>query len=374
MTVEDDIDSEDAGGNYVSEWFGYRVYPRAAEEPSALETWKAATCPFLSRATSESRRCIKTVKSQGVCTISTATPKGRRDWLVCPYRAFDPKLLQEAAYRLFNIPRDQSVVVLPVVRFDTQEERDKLRQQLAAGAHAFLYLDQKLGGEVSQRKSESSPEFSIDVTLLRLALDGTEIIVDQYGALEIQTMDFHGSYGLAVQNLKDALRLHPTEFAAAVNANQEWMRKKIEGPNLLNVFKRTIYQMAFKFQLGKADGCAGCVLAIPKAVWESWRHLLGNPTFDMGEHERLGTPGTELPAPPIAWILAFELESSGDGGPDGVKFTDIIETSAEAVAYWALEVAPAEALARSTTVDGLAGSIRRRLKEFWPELAKNVRI
>jgi hypothetical protein len=314
------------------------------------------------------------VKSLGVCTISTATSKGRRDWLVCPYRALDPRLLEEAVYRLFGIPRDEPVVVHPAVRFNTEETRNQLHQQLASGAHAFLYLDQKLGGEVSQRKSESSPEFSIDVTLLRLALDKGEIIVDHYGALEIQTMDFHGSYGHAVQNLKDALRLHPSEFASAVDANQEWMREKIEGPNLLNVFKRTIYQMMFKFQLGKAEGCAGCVLAVPKAVWESWQHLLGNPSFELAEHERLALPESLLPSPPIAWVLAFELEKSPDGGPDCVKFTDIIETSAEAIAYWALSVAPAEALARSTTADGLAGAIRRRLKEFWPELALNVRL
>jgi len=122
-------------------------------------------------------------------------------------------------------------------------------------------------------------------------------------------MDFHGSYGHAVKNLKDARRLHPTSFAASVDENQAWIRDRIEGPNLSNVFKRTFYQMAFKFQLGKAEGCAGCVLAIPRAVWERWRHLLGDPTFESAEHQKLASPRAPLPSPAIAWILAFDLEA-----------------------------------------------------------------
>jgi hypothetical protein len=363
----------DSGGNYVSEWFGFRVYPQAAHGEDAQNTRQTATCPFLSRATGESRRCIKSQKSLGVCTISTATAHGRRDWLVCPYRALDPTLLNEAAHRLFGVPRTENVTVLPAIRFNTTEEQQTLKDLLADGQRVFLYLDQKLGGEVSQRKTERSPEFSIDVTLLALALDQGDIVVTRYGALEVQTMDFHGSYGAAVGNLKDALRLHAAGFSGVVDQNQQWLREKVEGPNLLNVFKRTVYQMAFKFQLGEAPGCAGCVLAIPRAVWESWRHLLGNPVLEAGEHERLTYPGAALPSPPIAWILAFELETSPDGGPDRVRFSHIIETSAAAIAHWALAIAPAAALEFAGTPDGIVGSIRRRLS-FWPELAKNIRL
>lgn len=81
-------------------------------------------------------------------------------------------------------------------------------------------------------------------------------------------MDFHGSYRNAVQRLNAALELHPDDFHTMLNLNQWWLAEKIEGPNIANVFKRTFYQLMFKFQIAASSICVGCVLAIPESVWE----------------------------------------------------------------------------------------------------------
>lgn len=83
-------------------------------------------------------------------------------------------------------------------------------------------------------------------------------------------MDFHGSYRAAVDNLKDALRLHGTTFPDSLAANMKWAAEGVEGPNIANVFKRTFYQILLKFQLSGKGAAAGTVLAIPQAVWDSW--------------------------------------------------------------------------------------------------------
>ena len=78
-------------------------------------------------------------------------------------------------------------------------------------------------------------------------------------------MDFHGSYRHAVSALEAAVDLHVDEFGKQVENNQKhgWGRK-IEGPNIANVFKRTIYQLILKFGLSGQDRCAGVVLDFPK--------------------------------------------------------------------------------------------------------------
>jgi hypothetical protein len=362
-------------GNFIGEWFGYRLYPNAHPSPDALATWRREICPYLTSATGEDRKCVKADKSKGVCSINTETPNGRRDWLVCPYRAFDPLLMQEAVNRLFQ--PDLSVgqpIIIPAVRLSDESERQAVIAALEAGSNVFIYLDQKLGGEVSIPKTSRSPEFSIDVTILELALADGLPEVRRFGALEIQTMDFHGSYEHAVKNLKDGLRLHPAQFASVVDQNQAWLSDRIEGPNLANVFKRTFYQMAFKFQLGQGDGCVGTALAIPKPVWESWRHLLGDPELGRGEHSVLSKPGEPERDHPIAWILSFDLTACPDGGPDRIRFDEIIATSAAALSYWALEVAPVHALEFAMSDVGIPGSIKRLLVKVWPELGRRVRI
>ena len=102
---------------------------------------------------------------------------------------------------------------------------------------------------------------------------------------------------------------------------------------------------------------------------------MGDPVVEpAGSDFKMGIPGQPLPERPIAWIFSFDLDHSSDGGPDRVRLEQIIETSAEALTYWSLEVAPANALEYAMTEKGLSRSIRGRLHGIWPDLAQRVRL
>ena len=121
-----------------------------------------------------------------------------------------------------------------------------------------------------------------DTTLVEIVERDGALDIGKYGILEVQTMDFHGTYKYAVKNLTDALRLHGDQFHAVVRANEgRWISERIEGPNIANVFKRTFYQVMLKFELARKGAAAGTVLAIPQSVWDSWQPFLGAPIHKM---------------------------------------------------------------------------------------------
>lgn len=138
----------------------------------------------------------------------------------------------------------------------------------------FLYFQDKLGGEIGLPRTPASPELSFDITIIELlpadpapALDGNlpepAVRVGKYGVIEVQTTDTHGTYKHAVNALTNALDLHGGQFHRMLAENPEWAGRGIEGPNISNVFKRTFYQIAFKFQVTRRDTSTGCVLAEP---------------------------------------------------------------------------------------------------------------
>lgn len=156
---------------------------------------------------------------------------------------------------------------MPAVTLTKSEVRDDINMRLSRGQPVFIYFDAKIGGELSIPPTDRSPEFAFDVTIVELNINDGHAHIRRFGILEIQTTDFHGSYRAAVSNLRDSLRLHPANFPTTLQASQQWLCEGIEGPNIANVFKRTFYQTMFKFQLDAHERCAGCVLAIPDAVW-----------------------------------------------------------------------------------------------------------
>jgi hypothetical protein len=192
--------------------------------------------------------------------------------------------------------------------------------------------------------------------------------------VEIQTMDFHGSYRHAVRNLREGLRMFGDDFPATLQGRPEWLCKNIEGPNIANVFKRTFYQMMFKFQLGQHPRCAGCVLAIPMAVWNSWQPHLGAPQLTDHGHGtyNLLRPQEIRPEHVPAWIYAFRLDAEATETPNPIGVEMIIATSAGAISHYALDVAPAAALENITATAGMLALARRRLRGFWPELADTL--
>lgn len=363
-------------GNYVSEWFGHRMYPNVITSAASLSDQAQEKCPFLSAVTDEHRHCIKAPAARGVCTISTATAATRQDWLVCPYRAFDPSLIESAVRRLFDFPATQPAVVAPAIRLTHTDARQALVDSLNAGGRGFIYFDAKLGGELSIPPTSQSPEFSFDVTVIEVELVEGEPHIGRFGVIEIQTMDFHGSYRHVVQNLKDGLRLHPTNFPQTVQANQNWLSERIEGPNIANVFKRTFYQMMFKFQLGQNSRCAGCVLAIPSSVWDSWQRHLGEPTLtaEADGTYSLFEPGRARPDHVPAWIYAFDLDASSTQTPSPVTIPKMIATDAQAMSHFTLTVAPAAALENIAAPTGMLAQLARRLRIIWPELERTITI
>jgi hypothetical protein len=354
--------------NVLGEWFGHRVYPTVTHGPDALGDQNARRCPFLTNALGQATGCVKAPKSAGVCTISSTSNGKRQDWLVCPYRALDPAIVEDATRRLFGITRGRRVAMAPATTLKRADIRADLLSAMARGDAAFVYMQDKLGGEVSVRATERSPELSFDMTLVELIPGSPTPGVGRYGVLEVQTMDFHGSYSAAVTNLVNALKLHPETFHAMVKQNVGWISEKIEGPNIANVFKRTLYQMLLKFRLAGHGGCAGAALAIPASVWDSWQRHLGGPTLTNAPDGtlRLGT----LTSDPRAWIYVFDVDAGSDKTPNPIVLSKVIGTDADAVARYAFTVVP-EAIVAEGGAGGLVlDAIRVRLAAWWPEIGR----
>ena len=361
--------------SFVSEWFGYRVYPVVASGAAALDVQRTKTCPFLTDVIGERTLCIKTAASSGICTISSKSNGPRQDWLVCPLRAFRPLLLDTSAALLFGGDRSRPARILPAPNLAKLEVRELVMSTLSAGGDCIVYLQNKLGGEISLSRTERSPELSFDVTMVDLVLAEGLPILKRFGILEIQTMDFHGSYRAAVKNLEDALRLHGNGFHTTLQNNQQWLRDGIEGPNIANVFKRTFYQMMLKFRIGASDACSGCVLALPVSVWESWQRHLGRPDLNP---EEAGVCSLRAPDEPTTaegrknWIVIFDIDPKAEPGPSTLVVNKVIATSSQALSHYAFEIAPSAAVAGGGPVSSIAAQIRIRLAQYWPELAAGL--
>ena len=122
-------------------------------------------------------------------------------------------------------------------------------------------------------------------------------------------MDFHGSYKHAVTALNNAVDLHGASFPSILQNNQEWMGRKIEGPNIANVFKRTFYQILIKFRLAGHGDCRGVVLGLPSAVWESWSPHLNSPVLEPHEGDYV-LKGTSVEHLNNSWIYVFGTDNN----------------------------------------------------------------
>lgn len=357
--------------NFIAEWFGHRIYPVVAETPASLKDQGAERCPFLTEVTGKRTGCVKRENSKGVCTISSNSNGIRQDWLACPFRALDVSMLNDAAHRLFGHASDDDVSIVAVPVLEAQKAADEVRDRVAAGKPTIVYFQNKLGGEISISPTERSPEFSFDATMIELLPDSDgAVTVGKYGIFEIQTMDFHGTYAKAVKNLNNARHMHKGEFGKSVESHPQWLSEGVEGPNIANAFKRTFYQMMFKFQVGAHEESAGCILAIPRAVWDSWQRHLGRP--DLVEYSdgtwRLMQEGNEPVENPPAWIYVFDTDLSAANTPNPLNLWRVIGTDAAALSHYTLDVAPEAALEAGGSVDRLRQTITLRLAKYLPEL------
>lgn len=127
-----------------------------------------------------------------------------------------------------------------------------------------------------------------------------------------------------------------------------------------------------KFQMGADESCAGCALALPVSVWDSWQRHLGRPelqeqrdgTFILAGYQELDA--TRGPA----WIYLFDIDSSSRSAPNPIVIRKVIATDADTLGHYAFKVAPQAATAGVGASDRVLNSIRRRLATWWPDLGK----
>lgn len=366
--------------HFVGEWFGQRIFPVVQLGEASLATMQNETCPFLTAAVGESQRCIKAAASLGVCTITSkdATRYGQDDgsidWLVCPYRTLDHGLLDEAAQRLFELPKDATITIITAVRLEDEDVRAQVQHSLADGGRVFVYFRARLGGEITLSPTERSPEFSFDITLVELAAGDGHPAIGRYAIVEVQTMEFHGTYGQATSALRNALDLHSDDFGPQLQSNPEWAGRAIQGPSIADTFKRTFYQMMFKFQLGLHARCAGTMLALPRAVWNTWQPHLGAPELvpnpdDPLLHTLPKPQGVSLTDAITAWILVFDIDHAAGTSPNPLHIDAVIRTDTPTLLHYTFDVAPEAALG-----GGAAGrlytNICSRVLTSWPDLVR----
>lgn len=313
--------------NYISEWYGVRLYPSSAGAAGAVSSLKSRRCPFLSDALDAHAACVKSPNSAGVCTITT-TRNGLKDWIVCPYRALERQVVGEVARRIFADRRGR-LPLFPVVQLRDDIRRTEILDR-ARGEPVYVFFQDKLGGEINVSGSDTTPELSFDITIMECRAEGDWLVVHRYGIFEVQTMDFHGSYRHAVRSIEAALDLHENDFEYQIQQNQEWLGRKIEGPNLANVFKRTIYQLILKFELAGNDRCAGVVLGLPEAVWESWAPHFGG--LDWAERDE-DTAGD-------SWIMVLAPERYPTSGYAKMEIRKELRLSAQTLVRQAFKVVP----------------------------------
>jgi hypothetical protein len=356
--------------NSISEWFGHRLFPTVTNLPAAMEDQCAQRCPFLSDALHTTRKCVKADNSKGVCTVASESDGVLMDWVVCPYRTLTSPILGEAARRLFRVPNDSKFVLVPAPTLSEISIQKEVLAALHSRSRALVYFMDKLGGEIDIPGGRKSPKFKLDTTIVEIVANGSRLNIGKHGILEVQTMDFHGSYRAATESLTNALKLHPQEFPKQLEQNPGWASAGIQSPNIANVFKRTIYQTLFKFQLGAHADCAGSGLALQESVWRSWQPHLGGPEIidtDDGTARFKGQPARPADVEGKGWIFIFEVDAKCPKTPNPIRVTKVIRADSESLTDLAFRMAPLQAMNLLTSSDSLRTIIRRRIREFWPD-------
>ncbi len=333
--------------NLVSEWYGVRLYPSAADALQAMDRLRSKQCPYLSDALEEAVGCIKRANSSGVCTVTT-TKMGTKDWVVCPYRVLEREIISEVTRVIFS-DRRQDIAVYPVVHLGDEARCARILDRARHGT-VYLFYQDKLGGEINISGSAETPELSFDITIVECGFDDGWLLLKRYGIFEVQTMDFHGSYRHAVRALEQAVDLHGDAFAQQVDENQSWLGRNIEGLNLANVFKRTIYQTILKLGLGRKDRCAGVILGLPEAVWESWAPHLGGLGWEGDDEDTDGS-----------WLLIFSPQGPGSDAERTIR--RVIPIKASTLVRRAFMVVPEKI--QETAMPSLFEGILRRTRSFY---------
>ena len=361
-------------GNFVSEWFGHRVWSVVSDSEQARSDQSGRLCPFLTVAIGETTHCVKRVSGwsepYGVCTISSDSNGSRQEWIACPYRTLDQHftLLETSVNHAFGVRADTETLLLPLTVLHRQDQRKRIRDALSSKARAFLFSATKLGGEIELPETEASPGAAVDMSVIEvLGLDkeGKPSKFGKHLFYEIQTADFHGSPLHAAKLLRKSC----PKDAGGDGYHDDLKRRVeicgtgVEGPNKANIFKRTIYQMIYKIELAQAAECAGFAIVLPMPVWESWLKHLGKPKLEV-------KPGDEaiyqMRAPKSAptksskraraMVYVFDINTGAAESPSPLKIVRRVEVSADALAHHAFVKASDEAIRR-----GVVGKFRKSM-------------
>ncbi|MGD0024231.1 MAG: hypothetical protein ABSC37_06325 [Xanthobacteraceae bacterium] len=362
------MSNSDLRGNYISEWFGQRIFPEVRLNDAEISGSYWGVCPFLTGIKRERTQCIKGENSFGVCTINSVGVDARKDWLVCPYRVIDSAIVKNGCETIFK--GKASMAPIPVSILNDKKGVEILQESLEKNRRAFVFFQDKLGGEISISGTPASPEIAFDVTAVEITRVKGGLKVGQYGFIEIQTMDFHGSYKQAVGNLRDAHRLHKKGFSKALKENLSWISENVEGPNIANVFKRTFYQTLLKFELSREGAAAGTILALPLSVWDSWQPFLGRPIIEHvdGANYRIKGSDNERYHGTNAWIFVFDLDEKSPESISPPAVTAKIRVSATDLIEHAFVNVPKHMLHWATTEDALLQRIRSRIQRALPNM------
>lgn len=367
-------------GNFVAEWFGYRVWSQVDSDQMALINQCGRLCPFLSSATGSEKRCIKSVgrsSPTGVCTISSDSNGQRQDWLACPYRTLDENftILTQAIRLLFKIQPEVPVFVFSGERIKSSEGRLQLLSSVKDGCgRVFIFMADKLGGEVDFSETEASPGAKVDVSVIEIiACDDSGVPVEFGNHLiyEIQTADFHGSPLHAVQSLESICLEGDknSNFHENLKKDIEICGIGVEGPNKSNIFKRTFYQAILKIQMAKHESCAGFVLILPSSVWMSWMKHLGNPDIQKHSSGRSVLLGSDenvyqQVSQSKSWIFVFDIEQKSLTSPHPLVVKEMIAASSNALLEYAFEKAT-EAAFKNDVVNRYRDVFCKRIKSVW---------
>jgi hypothetical protein len=356
-------------GNFVSEWFGQRIYPDVRLDLRAISGSNWGIFPFLTAIKREKSKCIKGENAFGVCTVSSVAGKVHKDWLVCPYRVIDSEIVSIGCATIFGLK--PTTPPIPISVLSHENGISDFEKSLAQHGTVFVFFQDKLGGEISISGTLSSPEIAFDVSVVEISrVNGGSIKVNRFGFIEIQTMDFHGSYKAAVKNLVDAHHLHKKGFPAALGKNLIWASERMEGPNIANVFKRTFYQTLLKFELSKGGVAAGTILTLPESVWQSWQPFLGCPTVERISEEEFRILGTDTKSfhGTNAWIFVFDLHNQAPEAISPVRIRSRIRVSATDLVQHAFVAVPDTILRTVKKDDYLLRRIQDRIRKAIPAI------
>jgi len=226
---------------FISEFFGYRAEDNSK---TAVSIALQQTCPFLNG------RCTKNLSrdniKSGVCSIRPAS-KDAKPVICCPIRLYaeDYKILREVSHKAFG-----KEINLYAGRVALQKAKEE--------GMAVAVFGKGWGGELHLPQRSGTGAYFVDWVLALIDCEGE---LQEFIAIEVQTIDTTGNYRTARQALLETKEI----VIDTVGFNWE------------NVAKRIIPQVIYKGQvLQREELCKkGLYFVCPKAVYDKIIKRLG---------------------------------------------------------------------------------------------------